>query len=69
MKQARPATSPHQTANLAVMKSASDIQEEIRCRAYELYEHRGSTDGHELGDWLQAEAEVTGQKKAKAVTA
>ena len=36
----------------------NDIQEQIRLRAYELYEKRGSEDGHELEDWLQAEAEA-----------
>lgn len=68
MKQARPATSPHQTLNLAVMKSAPDLHEQIRRRAYDLYEQRGSTNGHELGDWLQAESEVA-QRKANSVTA
>jgi hypothetical protein len=33
--------------------------EEIRRRAYELYEARGRGDGHDLEDWLQAEAEIT----------
>ena len=32
--------------------------ERIRRRAYELYEARGREDGHEVEDWLQAEAEV-----------
>jgi hypothetical protein len=41
----------------------SDLQEQIRHRAYKLYEQRGRNDGQELGDWLQAESEVT-QKKA-----
>jgi len=50
------------------MKSAPDLHEQIRRRAYDLYEQRGSTDGHELGDWLQAESEVA-QRKAKAVAA
>ena len=68
MKHARPATSPHQQPNLAVMKSAPDLHEQIRRRAYELYEQRGSTDGHELGDWLQAESDVA-RRKAKAFTA
>lgn len=27
-------------------------------RAYELYERRGREDGHDLEDWLQAEADV-----------
>lgn len=37
----------------------SELQEEIRRRAYELYEERGGGGGRELNDWLQAEAEVT----------
>jgi hypothetical protein len=32
--------------------------EKIRQRAYELYEARGREEGHDLDDWLQAEAEV-----------
>jgi len=57
-----------QTSTLLVMKSAPDVQEQIRCRAYELYEQRGREDGHDLDDWLQAESEVA-QKKGKAVAA
>ncbi len=34
------------------------IEREIQSRAYELYEQRGKKDGHELDDWLKAEAEV-----------
>jgi Protein of unknown function (DUF2934) len=49
-------------------ESTSELQEQIRCRAYELYEQRGRDDGHELDDWLQAEAEVT-REKAKTVAA
>ena len=67
MKPARPTSTPRQTPT-QVRKSAPDLQEQIRRRAYELYEQRGRGDGHELDDWLQAEAEVT-QKKAKAVSA
>jgi hypothetical protein len=44
-----------------------DLQEQIRLRAFGLYEQRGS-EGGELDDWLQAESEVT-QEKAKTVTA
>jgi hypothetical protein len=36
-------------------------EEEIRCRAYELYEERGREDGHDMEDWLRAEAEITGR--------
>jgi hypothetical protein len=53
----------HQTT-----ESTSEIQEQIRRRAYELYEQRGRDDGHELDDWLRAESEVT-QQKAMTVAA
>lgn len=48
-----------------VTKPTPDLQEQIRLRAYGLYEQRGR-EGNELDDWLQAEAEVT-QQKAKTV--
>ena len=48
-----------------VMKPTPHLQEQIRLRAYGLYEQRGR-EGNELDDWLQAEAEVT-QQKAKTV--
>jgi DUF2934 family protein len=37
-----------------------NLEEEIRRRAYEIYEERGREDGHDLDDWLRAEAEVIG---------
>ncbi len=40
--------------------SAQDVQEEIRMRAFELYEQRGKLEGFDLQDWLQAEEEITG---------
>ena len=42
------------------------IEEQIRCRAYELYEKRGGADGQDLEDWLQAESEITGVKREAA---
>lgn len=33
--------------------------EQIRRRAYELYESRGQENGRDVEDWLQAEAEIT----------
>ena len=36
----------------------TDLEVEIRRRAYELYEQRGYTPGHENEDWLVAEREV-----------
>ena len=49
-------------------KSRSDQQEQIRRRAYELYEQRGRGDGFALNDWLQAESELA-QSSAKKATA
>jgi hypothetical protein len=40
-------------------ESSSELHEQIRRRAYELYEQRGREDGHDLDDWCQAESEVT----------
>jgi hypothetical protein len=36
----------------------SITEEDIRVRAYEIYQQRGGSDGHELDDWLQAEIEL-----------
>jgi uncharacterized protein HemX len=35
------------------------LEQQIRNRAYQLYEERGREDGHEVEDWLRAEAEVS----------
>jgi outer membrane protein TolC len=32
--------------------------ERIARRAYELYERRGGTGGHDLQDWLEAERQI-----------
>jgi hypothetical protein len=37
-----------------------NLEEEIRRRAYKLYDARGREDGHDFDDWLRAEAEVKG---------
>ena len=38
------------------------LQDQIRERAYELYESRGREDGHDLEDWLRAEEEIAREK-------
>jgi len=43
----------------------AELEDEVRRRAYELYEQRGRVDGYELDDWLQAEAEVLSVKSWK----
>ncbi len=40
-------------------RGVQNLEEEIRRRAYELYEQRGREGGHEVEDWLRAEEEVT----------
>ena len=52
-----------QTANL---ETDPDREKEIRRRAYALYEERGREGGHDIDDWLRAEAEfnATDQKAA-----
>jgi hypothetical protein len=64
MKHFRPAAIPNQSP--IKVEPAPDLQEQIRLRAYGLYEQRG-TEGNELDDWLQAESEVT-QQKMKTVS-
>ena len=38
----------------------------IRIRAYSFYEKRGCEHGHDVEDWLRAEAEIIGKKPAGA---
>ncbi len=47
---------------LAATAETPNIEEEIRGRAFELFEARGAEDGHELEDWLRAEEEIKGSK-------
>jgi hypothetical protein len=52
--------SPILTAKTLAIEPSQNLEEEIRRRAYELYEEHGREDGHDLDDWLRAEAEITG---------
>jgi hypothetical protein len=45
----------------------AEIEEQIRQRAYELYQGRGGVSGNATDDWLQAKEEVLSYK-AKAAT-
>jgi Protein of unknown function (DUF2934) len=38
--------------------SSTDLESEIRLRAYELYVERGCLPGHEAEDWIMAEKEI-----------
>ena len=45
--------------NFQKADGGGELQDQIRARAYQLYEQRGRDHGHELDDWLQAEAEFS----------
>jgi hypothetical protein len=47
---------------LAATAERSKIEQEIRKRAYELFEARGGVEGHDVEDWLRAEEEIMGSK-------
>lgn len=38
------------------------IEEQIRARAYALFEERGREEGHDWEDWFRAEEEITASK-------
>ena len=40
------------------------IEDAIREHAYQLFEQRGYEHGHDLEDWLQAEAEIASKKRS-----
>jgi len=61
-------TAPTSKVNKQTSEPKIDLQEQIRLRAYELYEQRGREDGHDLDDWLHAESEVA-QRKEKTEAA
>ncbi|HYL16759.1 MAG TPA: DUF2934 domain-containing protein [Terriglobales bacterium] len=44
------------------------IEEQVRQRAYELYQRRGGVDGNATDDWLQAKEEVLGNKAKPGLT-
>ena len=46
------------------IKEVQDLTEQIRQRAYELYELRGRADEHELDDWLLAESQLIQKREA-----
>ncbi len=68
MTQARQSTIPdqdsvrHGVTNAQIVPTdASSIEEEIRRRAYGLWEERGRPDGTPDEDWLRAERELLSQ--------
>lgn len=54
---------PKQDSSSMVEQNSPELEQQIRTRAYELYEERGRTDGHDMNDWLRAESEVASGKR------
>lgn len=54
---------PKQDSPSRVEQNSPEVEQQIRTRAYELYEGRGRTDGHDVDDWLRAESEITSGKQ------
>jgi Protein of unknown function (DUF2934) len=49
-------------------KGSLELTEDyIRLRAYELFEQRGGEHGHDLEDWIRAEAEILGAIETAAL--
>ena len=44
------------------INETQELENQIRLRAYELYEARGQEDGHELEAWFRAKEEITIKK-------
>lgn len=57
---------PKTTRKPPTTEAQPNLEEQIRARAYELYEQRGREDGHEQEDWLTAEREILGTNAEKA---
>jgi hypothetical protein len=46
-----------------IQEQSIDVQEEVRKRAYEIYEQRAGAPGSEVEDWLKAESEILGDSR------
>jgi hypothetical protein len=52
--------------NTATTDRYPGIEEEIRQRAYELYEARGRQEGFQEEDWIRAETEILAKYRGKS---
>jgi hypothetical protein len=58
---------PSSPVSTRVPDASADLQNETRAVAYQLYEARGRSDGHDVDDWLQAEVLLrSAPEKARA---
>ena len=63
-----PADATKNSQKKIVAQPNPNLEDQIRRRAYELYEARGCEEGRELEDWLRAEEEIT-DRKVRSMTA
>lgn len=63
-----PGATTKKSPTLVTSTPSQSYEEQIRRRAYELYEARGREDGHDIEDWLRAESEII-DKTAKTAVA
>jgi hypothetical protein len=59
---------PPKKSPATVTKEPQELEDQIRSRAYELYEARGRGDCHDIEDWLQAETDLA-EKKVRPIAA
>jgi hypothetical protein len=55
-------TTPLKKFPATAINEPEELEEQIRLRAYELYEERGRENGHELEDWYRAKEQITIRK-------
>jgi len=51
-------TEPRKNVVVPINRVPNNLEDEIRRRAYEIYQQRGPTSGSEAEDWLTAEREI-----------
>lgn len=61
VKQAAPAKSAKPIPVAASATRVHASQDRIRERAFEMFEMRGSSHGHDMQDWLHAERQILAQ--------
>jgi hypothetical protein len=66
VQQRENATSPSTSAGTTVNIQPADLENEIRHRAYEIWQNSGHPDGHDLEHWLQAEVEIRAARSKAA---
>ena len=56
-------------ASSSMSSNSMPLEDQIRLRAYEIYQQRGYTPGNEREDWLTAEREVLARSHSKRQSA